>query len=167
MSSSLKTRIITAAVALPIIICSIVFLPYLDHLAFAIIIIAVNAIGTWELHNNILKKKIDVPFVATENIDYYKNYVNEKETSKSINLNDMNAWQLASNPESAAVTVTQRAYVKDYPVKADIGTFTLIKANFLSYLGIIVLVVVAIVLILLIIRAINLRKRRRRRRNIF
>lgn len=112
-------------------------------------------------------KKIDVPFVATENIDYYKNYVNEKETSKSINLNDMNAWQLASNPESAAVTVTQRAYVKDYPVKADIGTFTLIKANFLSYLGIIVLVVVAIVLILLIIRAINLRKRRRRRRNIF
>ena len=31
----------------------------------------------------------------------------------------MNAWQLASNPESAAVTVTQRAYVKDYPVKAD------------------------------------------------
>lgn len=64
MSSSLKTRIITAAVALPIIICSIVFLPYLDHLAFAIIIIAVNAIGTWELHNNILKKKIDVPFTG-------------------------------------------------------------------------------------------------------
>ncbi len=112
-------------------------------------------------------KKIDVPFVATENIDYYNNYVNEKETSKSIKLNDMNAWQLASNPESASVTVTQRAYIKDYPVKADIGTFTLIKANFLSYLGIFVLVVVVIILILLIIRAINLRKRRRRRRNIF
>ncbi len=69
----------------------------------------------------------------------------------------MNAWQLASNPESVAVTVTQRAYVKDYPVKADIGTFTLIKANFLSYLGIIVLAIVVIVLILLIIRAINLK----------
>ena len=64
MSSSLKTRIITAAVALPILICSTVFLPYLDHLAFSIIIIAVNAIGTWELHNNILKKKIDVPFTG-------------------------------------------------------------------------------------------------------
>ncbi len=64
--------------------------------------------------------------------------------------------------------------INSHPLKAfspisttDIGTFTLIKANFLSYLGIIVLVIVVIVLILLIIRAINLRKRRRRRRNIF
>ena len=48
-----------------------------------------------------------------------------------------------------------------------IDNHTLIKANFLSYLGIIVLAIVVIVLILLIIRAINLRKRRRRRRNIF
>ena len=61
MSSSLKTRVMTAIIALPIIICSIVFLPYMDHLAFAFIIIGVNAIGTWELHNNILKKKIDLP----------------------------------------------------------------------------------------------------------
>lgn len=112
-------------------------------------------------------KTIDVPFVATENIDYYNNYVNEKETSKTINLKDMNAWQLASDPESAAVTVKERAYEKDYPVKADIGTFTLIKANFLSYLGIIVVAIVIVIVILLIIRTINLRKRRRRRRNIF
>ncbi len=64
MSSSLKTRVMTAVIALPIIICSIVFLPYMDHLAFAFIIIGVNAIGTWELHNNILKKKIDLPFTG-------------------------------------------------------------------------------------------------------
>lgn len=64
MSSSLVTRIITAAVALPILIISIVCLPQYDHLAFAIIVIAADIIGTWELHNNILKKKIDVPFTG-------------------------------------------------------------------------------------------------------
>ena len=64
MSSSLITRVITAVVALPILICSIVFLPQFNHLAFAIIVIAANSIGTWELHNNILKKKIDVPFTG-------------------------------------------------------------------------------------------------------
>lgn len=61
MSSSLKTRILTAVVALPIIVCSILFLPHYHFLAFGMIIIAVNIIGTWELHTNILKKKIDVP----------------------------------------------------------------------------------------------------------
>lgn len=64
MSSSLKTRILTAVVALPIIIFSIIFLPQYDHLAFSFIVIICNAIGTWELHNNILKKKIDVPFTG-------------------------------------------------------------------------------------------------------
>ena len=64
MSSSLVTRVITAVVALPILICSIVFLPQFNHFAFAIIVIAANSIGTWELHNNILKKKIDVPFTG-------------------------------------------------------------------------------------------------------
>ena len=61
MSSSLLTRCITAAVALPILIVSIVFLPQYNHLAFSFIIIIVNAIGTWELHNNIIRKKIDAP----------------------------------------------------------------------------------------------------------
>lgn len=112
-------------------------------------------------------KTIDVPFVTTENIDYYDNYVNKAETTQKINLKDLNAWQLASNPESATVTVSQRAYVKDYPIKANIGAFTLIKANFLSYLGIFVLAIVVILVILFIIRTINMRKRRRRRRNIF
>ena len=112
-------------------------------------------------------KTIDVPFVTTENIDYYDNYVNKAETTQKINLKDLNAWQLASNPESATVTVSQRAYVKDYPIKANIGAFTLIKANFLSYLGIFVLAIVVILVILFIIRTINMRKRRKRRRNIF
>ncbi|MGG5462605.1 D-alanyl-D-alanine carboxypeptidase family protein [Clostridium sp. B9] len=112
-------------------------------------------------------KTIDIPFTATENINYYDNSVNEKETSKSIDLKGMNAWQIASNPESASVTVAQRAYTKDYPVKADISTFTLIKVNFLSYLGILVIAILIVVLILFLIRTINLRKRRRRRRNIF
>lgn len=112
-------------------------------------------------------KTIEVPFVATEDINYYDNYVNKEETTEEIKLNGLNAWQLASKPEAASVTVSQRAYVKDYPVKADIGTFTLIKANFLSYLGIFVLAIVVVLVILLIIKTINTRKRRRRRRNIF
>ncbi|WP_300347352.1 D-alanyl-D-alanine carboxypeptidase family protein [Clostridium sp.] len=113
------------------------------------------------------KKTIDVPFNSTQNINYYDNTVNKKETTKSIDLKGMNAWQIASNPEAAHVTVSQRAYSKNYPVQAEISTFTLIKANLLSYFGILVLIVVVIVLILLLIRTINLRRRRKRRRRIF
>lgn len=64
MSSSLKTRLIMAAVAIPLLFAVIFFLPHYDHLAFAIVVVAVNAIGTYELHHNILKKKIDVPFTG-------------------------------------------------------------------------------------------------------
>lgn len=64
MSSSLAKRLLTAAVALPILILTTVFLPQNHHLVFSIIIILVNIIGTWELHNNILKKKSDVPFTG-------------------------------------------------------------------------------------------------------
>lgn len=112
-------------------------------------------------------KTIDIPFNATENINYYDNSVNKKETTKSIDLKGMNAWQIASNPESAQVTVSQRAYTKSYPVQAEISTFTLIKTNFLSYLGIFVLIIVIIILILLLIRTVNLRRLKKRRTKIF
>lgn len=64
MSSSLKTRLITAAVAIPLLIVLIFFLSHYNHLAFSILIVLVTFVGSWELHNNILKKVIDVPFTG-------------------------------------------------------------------------------------------------------
>ena len=58
--SSLLIRCITAAVAVPLLLVIIILLPQMNHLAFSIVIVLVNAIGTFELHNNILRKKIDV-----------------------------------------------------------------------------------------------------------
>ena len=62
--SSLLIRCITAAVAVPLLLVIIILLPQMNHLAFSIVIVLVNAIGTFELHNNILRKKIDVPFTG-------------------------------------------------------------------------------------------------------
>ena len=50
--------------AVPLLLVIIILLPQMNHLAFSIVIVLVNAIGTFELHNNILRKKIDVPFTG-------------------------------------------------------------------------------------------------------
>ncbi len=64
MSSSLKQRLITAAVGLPLIFCSIFFFPQKNHLIFSIIVIFVSACGCCELKNNLIKRKIGTPRTA-------------------------------------------------------------------------------------------------------
>ncbi len=64
MSSSLKQRLITAAVGLPLIFCTIFFFPQNNHLLFSILVIFVSTCGCCELKNNLVKKKIKTPLTA-------------------------------------------------------------------------------------------------------
>ncbi len=63
-NSSLSTRIMTAVISVPILVCAIVFFPQHHHLLFSIIVVFVTACGTWELKNNVINKRIDTPFTS-------------------------------------------------------------------------------------------------------
>ncbi|MBQ0072118.1 MAG: hypothetical protein KBS81_09760, partial [Spirochaetales bacterium] len=58
--SSLKKRLLTAIVGIPLLLLFI-FLPFFNHISLSILLIVCNAIGVYELHHNLIKKKIDVP----------------------------------------------------------------------------------------------------------
>ncbi len=64
MSSSLKARTFTAVVGIPFLFCVIFFFPQLNHLFFSLVVVFVTACGSWELKNNLIKKRIDTPFTA-------------------------------------------------------------------------------------------------------
>lgn len=108
-------------------------------------------------------KTIDVPVVLNENIEYYKNTVNDKELkTKVIGENSNNAWDLAKNPTALKVRASQRAYTKDYSTNAQISTSALIKANVGLY---IICVVVAAVIIFLAVFLFSLIKATNRKRS--
>lgn len=64
MGSSLKTRLRTALVVLPILFIAIFCFPFCNHILFSLIIIFVSACGSWELKNNLISKKVATPFTA-------------------------------------------------------------------------------------------------------
>lgn len=62
--SSLLTRTMTAVVSVPLLVSAIVFFPQYHHLFFSLIVVFVTAAGTWELKNNIIKRRIKTPPTA-------------------------------------------------------------------------------------------------------
>ncbi len=64
MSSSLKQRLITAAVGLPLVFSSIFLFPQKNHLFFSLVVIFVSTCGCIELKKNIINRKIDTPLTA-------------------------------------------------------------------------------------------------------
>ena len=109
-------------------------------------------------------KTIDVPIKLNENVEYYANYVNNKETTFSLSDTSTNAWDLAKNSDSLKVKVSERTYSKTYAATADITKGMLIKANLGLYAGAAIAVIVIVFLIMTIIKLIGSNKRRRRRK---
>ena len=64
MDSSLKKRLITAFIALPLLFVSIFFFPNKNHLLFSIIIIFASVSGFGEGKNSVMKKKRETPITA-------------------------------------------------------------------------------------------------------
>lgn len=61
---SLKQRILTAVVALPVLIIVVVFLPQLNHLAFCIMITIIAFLGSKEMHELLSKDQEKLPFTS-------------------------------------------------------------------------------------------------------
>lgn len=61
---SLTKRLLTAAVAIPLLILVIVFLPHQHNLAFFMIILFADLVGTFEMKSNILSQKGEVSSIG-------------------------------------------------------------------------------------------------------
>ncbi len=59
---SITRRLLTAAIAIPFLILAVVLLPYHNYLAFFLIILFADIVGTLEMKKNILEKQGSVPF---------------------------------------------------------------------------------------------------------
>lgn len=114
-------------------------------------------------------KTIDVPLQINEDVEYYKNPMNDSEAKLTVSTDNITAWELANESKSATAQFQTRNYSKDYTLTANIKTSDIIKENIVLYLiSIIVLLVIFRIIYLLIKgskRKKRMAKRRRRPRN--
>lgn len=114
-------------------------------------------------------KTIDVPFVLNEDIEYYKNSMNDSDAKLTISLDNVNAWELANKSKSATAKFQTRNYSKDYNLTANITTSDILKANIVLYSICIFVIIAVIVTIYIIVRRSKkkkaMAKRRKKRRS--
>lgn len=107
------------------------------------------------------KKSIKAPVIASKDIMYYKNDINDKNLNIDYTNKDKNAWKLAN--EEVELILSLPNYESKISGKVDISSFDLIKMNIGLYAGLIVGVVLVLVVIAYSIRFFNRRNRRNRR----
>ena len=61
---SLKQRILTAVIAIPVLIIIVAFIPYLNHLAFCITVTIIAFLGSKEMHSLLSKDQEKLPFTS-------------------------------------------------------------------------------------------------------
>lgn len=61
---SLKQRILTAVIAIPVLIIIVVFLPFFDHLAFCLLITGITLLGSVEMHSLLSKDNEKLSFTS-------------------------------------------------------------------------------------------------------
>lgn len=110
------------------------------------------------------KKSVEVPVLASEDIMYYKNDINDKNVKIESNENDKSAWKLAN--KDIELTFSIQNYKIKTSGKVDLSVFDLIKANIALYAITIVGIIAAVAALAYIIRFINRRNRRNRRNRI-
>lgn len=109
------------------------------------------------------EKQITAPIYVSENVEYYKNDFNDKNSTITYNGDIKDAWKLSGNKE-ITLTYSTPGYSQDVTGTIKVTSMELIKANLPLYLLSLLILVLILVLIFFIIRIINTRKRRRRRR---
>lgn len=110
-------------------------------------------------------KTIEVPLVLKEDMVYYDNEINKKETTKDVQLNNLNPWKLTKDAKAATLVVSERNTTKKADLYSEISSKEIIKANRLVYIvSSLGAIIVLIVLALLIAKISTMSRRRRRRR---
>lgn len=107
-------------------------------------------------------KTVEANIIVDKDITIYDNEINKNEGNIVVDSASKDAWSLASKP-TTDVNFSIRGYNETYTGKADISTFTLIKANILTYLITLGVVIIVGSLLYLLLTA----KRRRSKRRYF
>lgn len=123
-------------------------------------------IGTVELEYKAFgffgpKKTIIAPVIASENIMYYKNDINDKNVKIEYNNKDKNAWKLANKKVELDFSLPN--YKSKISGKIDISLFDLIKTNMGLYAMTIIGIVLVLAAILYITNFINRKNTRSKR----
>lgn len=100
-------------------------------------------------------KTIEVPLKVNKDVQYYKNAINDKEKSISLNLNSKNPWDLKKNTSVGTLTLNERGVTKKFDVYTTLSSSDLIKQNKLLYTSTAAGVIIIIGLITLIVRKRN------------
>ncbi|MCC3866760.1 D-alanyl-D-alanine carboxypeptidase family protein [Terrisporobacter mayombei] len=109
------------------------------------------------------KKNITVPVIATEDVMYYKNDINDENAKIEYNNENKSAWKLAN--KEIELNFTLPNYSSKVSGKVDLNKFDLLKIYSGSYIIFIVIALIVIFVVAYCIRLRNLRRKRMRRRN--
>ncbi|MGL6107779.1 D-alanyl-D-alanine carboxypeptidase family protein [Romboutsia sp.] len=122
-------------------------------------------IGTVELEYKAFgflgpKKTVQAPIIASKDVMYYKNDINDKNAKLEYNNKDKNAWKLANKEIELKLSLPN--HKEKISGKIDISLFDLIKTNLALYAAILVGGILLAVIIGSSIRFINTRNKRNR-----
>lgn len=109
------------------------------------------------------KNTITVPVIATEDILYYKNDINDENAKIEYINGNKSAWKLAN--KNIELNFTLPNYSSKVHGKVDLSKFDLLKINIGSIIMFIIIALIVLFIILYCIRLRNLRRKRIRRRN--
>ena len=108
------------------------------------------------------KKSITVPVIATEDIMYYTNDINDGNAKIEYNNENKRAWKLTN--KNVELNFTLPNYSSKVSGKVDLNKLDLIKIYVSSFIMLIVKALIVLVIVAYCIRLVNLRRKRMRRR---
>jgi len=108
------------------------------------------------------KKNITVPVIATEDIMYYKNQINDENAKIEYNNENKSAWKLAN--KDVKLNFTLPNYSSEISGKVNLNKLDLLKIYAPSFIIFIVKTFIVLVIVAYSIRLINLRRKRMRRK---
>ncbi len=108
------------------------------------------------------KKNITAPIIATEDIMYYKNQINDENVKIEYNNENKSAWKLANKDVKFNFTLPN--YSSEVNGKVSLSKLDLLKIYASSFIIFIVKTLVVLAIVAYIIRLINLRRKRMRRK---
>ncbi|GAA0077679.1 D-alanyl-D-alanine carboxypeptidase family protein [Clostridium sp. CTA-5] len=107
-------------------------------------------------------KTITVPITLTQDVMYYKNDINDKDSEITYNPSNGSAWKLAFNKDTK-LTYNARNYSEEVKGTVGISLGKIFKDNLLLY-GTVLIIAIIIVTLILFIRNMAKNNRNRRRR---
>lgn len=105
-------------------------------------------------------KVVNVPLILKENVNYYKNTVNDQEKTLSYKGSELTPWSLNKDNPIGTLTLTERGLTKNYKIYTNISTSDIVAKNKLLY-GLVLSAIIAIFasITVLIIKIVRLFKK--------